>query len=251
MAHQKHETSKGTANRRTGNFRQFGGSTAPAAPPCAVLIVDPDVESRELYGFYLQLEGCEVELADDGREALAKALTRSFDAIVTETELPGFDGYQLCRLLRHDAATLKTPVLFVTAEARTSPEEAHAAGVTEVFVKPCLPASLFAALRRVTDPNGTSRSSSAPAASGAAPDEGAMRRMLSHSHQRGRTTMPPTRPPTLHCPICTAIVTYDYSYCGGVSARHPEQWDYVVCPRGCGAFEYRHRTRKLRHMESS
>ena len=251
MAHQQNEISNGAANRRTGNSRQFGGTTAAAARPCAILIVDPDADSRDLYAFYLQLEGCEVEWADDGREALAKALTRSFDAIVTETQLPGFDGYQLCRLLRRDAATIKTPVLFVTAEARTSPEEAHAAGATEVFVKPCLPASLVAALRRVTDPTRPSNHSSDPPASGAGPDEGGKRRTLSRAHQRGRTTMPPTRPPTLHCPMCTAIVTYDYSYCGGVSVRNPEQWDYVVCPSGCGAFEYRHRTRKLRRMESS
>ena len=35
---------------------------------------------------------------------------------------------------------------------------------------------------------------------------------------------------------------------GGVSAKHAEQWDYYVCPRSCGTFQFRHRTRKVRHV---
>jgi hypothetical protein len=33
-----------------------------------------------------------------------------------------------------------------------------------------------------------------------------------------------------------------------VSERNMEQWDYFVCPRGCGTFQYRQRTRRLRKM---
>ena len=62
-------------------------------------------------------------MAEDGRDALAKALTGRYDAIVAETRLPGIDGYQLCQLLRRDPATLHTPILFVTADARTSEQQ--------------------------------------------------------------------------------------------------------------------------------
>jgi predicted RNA-binding Zn-ribbon protein involved in translation (DUF1610 family) len=40
---------------------------------------------------------------------------------------------------------------------------------------------------------------------------------------------------------------YEQSHIGGVSAKHPEQWDDFICPT-CGTFEYRHRTRKLRRV---
>jgi hypothetical protein len=44
------------------------------------------------------------------------------------------------------------------------------------------------------------------------------------------------------------VLQYDCSHVGGVSARHPEQWDYFLCAKH-GAFQYRHRTRKLRATE--
>src|SRR3954465_13044863 len=83
----------------------------------AVLLIDPHEDTRSLYAFYLKAAGCEVELAEDGRDALAKALARPHAAIITETRLPGIDGYELCELLRHDPATLHTPIIFVTADA--------------------------------------------------------------------------------------------------------------------------------------
>ena len=33
---------------------------------------------------------------------------------------------------------------------------------------------------------------------------------------------------------------------GGVTAKFSEQWDYYRCPAGCGAFQYRHRTRRVK-----
>ena len=61
-------------------------------------------------------------------------------------------------------------------------------------------------------------------------------------------TDPPIRPPTLVCPSCYLTLHYLQSYIGGVSARLPEQWDYYECETGCGTFQYRHRTRKLRQI---
>jgi hypothetical protein len=65
------------------------------------------------------------------------------------------------------------------------------------------------------------------------------------SYQRFTTRTPPLSPPPLLCPTCDGPLTYDRSHIGGVSARHTEQWDYYSCP-SCGAFQYRHRTRKLK-----
>jgi hypothetical protein len=41
---------------------------------------------------------------------------------------------------------------------------------------------------------------------------------------------------------------YEHSHVGGVSQRHPEQWDYYRCS-ACGRFQYRQRTRKLRRVD--
>jgi len=71
---------------------------------------------------------------------------------------------------------------------------------------------------------------------------------LSRAHQRHDTTTPPLTPPSLVCPGCDQPLVYQRSHVGGVSARNSEQWDYFECPHGCGAFQYRERTRKLRKV---
>ena len=72
---------------------------------------------------------------------------------------------------------------------------------------------------------------------------------LSHAHRRGDTTAPPIAAPDLLCPVCDKPLAYRRSHVGGVSARHPEQWDYYECTvSACGTFQYRQRTRKLRRV---
>jgi hypothetical protein len=74
------------------------------------------------------------------------------------------------------------------------------------------------------------------------------RTMLSKAHARHDTTTPAVLPPALVCPACDVPLRYLRSHIGGVNARNPEQWDYFECTRGCGTFQYRERTRKLRKM---
>ena len=68
---------------------------------------------------------------------------------------------------------------------------------------------------------------------------------------RYTTTTPPTLPPILLCPLCDRPLTYERSHIGGVSDRHPEQWDEYGCSNACGTFQYRHRTRKLRQSDDA
>jgi hypothetical protein len=72
--------------------------------------------------------------------------------------------------------------------------------------------------------------------------------MLSRTHHRHDTTAPPLTPPVLVCPSCDQPLMYQRSHVGGVSARHQEQWDYYECVAGCGSFQYRQRTRRLRRV---
>jgi hypothetical protein len=87
-----------------------------------------------------------------------------------------------------------------------------------------------------------------PGAAAPSPQGGSGRMALAKAHQRFATTSPPASPPSLMCPRCDRPLVYARSHVGGVSANHPEQWDDFDCP-SCGAFEYRHRTRKLRHVQ--
>jgi two-component system, chemotaxis family, chemotaxis protein CheY len=225
------------------------------------LLVDPNDDTRGMYGEILRLSGWTTDEATDGREALAKAITRRPDIVLTETRLPGISGYDLCGLLRRDSATRDVPIIVITADARPGDvQRAHDAGADLVLVKPCLPEQVASEAARIM------RHSRGP--DGGANDDGdriliavggarmpdragardPKRQVLSRAHRRHDTTTPPIAPPALVCPNCDEPLIYKRSHVGGVSARHPEQWDYFDCANGCGTFQYRERTRKLRRV---
>jgi two-component system alkaline phosphatase synthesis response regulator PhoP len=64
----------------------------------------------------LSAEGYEVETATDGPTGLAKAAGGSFDLIVLDVMLPGKNGLEVCRELRHQGKD--TPVLMLTAKTQ-------------------------------------------------------------------------------------------------------------------------------------
>ena len=224
----------------------------------SVLIVDADDDTRCLYREALERAGCLVVEAVDGRDALVKALAQQPAVIVTETSLPMVDGCSLCEILRHDDATRTVPIVVVTADARPQVlERARLAGASIVLVKPTAMDILVDEVRRQAERRVHAEAGGpAPAMFGGAPAvldhrdaAERSRRPLSKVHARGVTTTPSASPPALHCPVCNAGLAYQFSHIGGVSARHPEQWDYYACPSLCGTFEYRQRTRKLRAVK--
>lgn len=228
------------------------------APPLA-LLVDRDANARTMYAEYLKLSGCVIDEAEDGREALAKAIARLPDIIVTDTWLPGINGFELCRLLRRDASTSGIPIVFISANAFEGDDtRAKAAGADSVLIRPCLPETLLAAIHTLLD-RPLRRLGEAVretlAVQAARSDELTRpapvplgRTRLSRAHNRHDTTEPPATPPALVCPDCDQPLNYQRSHVGGVNAQHAEQWDYFECSGSCGVFQYRQRTRKLRKV---
>jgi CheY-like chemotaxis protein len=216
-----------------------------ACPAYRVLVADADADTRALYQNLLALAECEVIEAGDGRDALTKALLDPPTAVITELRLPMIDGISLCEILRRDEATRAVPILVVTAEARsTELERVRKAGANAVLVKPTTPEAIQRELQRLL-----MRPSVDDSATTGHDDPGAdpSRAMLVKVHARYKTSTPPSTPPDLMCPSCDHSLGYDHSFIGGVSRRHPEQWDYYVC-HTCGTFQYRQRTRKLNHV---
>jgi len=213
-----------------------------------------------MYALFLKQLGCHIAEAADGREALAKALSRQPDVIITETRLSGIGGFDLCALLRHDATTQDVPIVVLTGDAfEVDVKRAELVGADTVLTKPCLPQALADEIRRLLHQSRElrarardlrGRGQDAIQKSDDLHDRSqahrARREMLSHTFQRCDTTEPPIQPPALVCPQCDSPLKYLRSHVGGVSIRHPEQWDYFECLAGCGTFQYRQRTRRLR-----
>ena len=78
-----------------------------------ILIVDDDVNICELLRLYLEKEGYDTVIANDGSEAVKLALKETPDLILLDIMLPSLDGWQVCREIRK---TLETPIIMITAK---------------------------------------------------------------------------------------------------------------------------------------
>jgi CheY-like chemotaxis protein len=216
--------------------------------PSLILVVDPDPDIRAMYAMGLSVSGWAAEPIADGREALAIAISRRPDVVVTEARVPGLDGIELCRLLKRDPDTRHIPILIVTSDAHEQQiAKAKHAGADEVLVKPCLTDELIATVKGMLTTKALRSLRPAPARVPVS-KTARRRRARSRVYQRGQTTAPPQRPPNLFCPTCDRPLAYVSSHIGGVSENYGEQWDEYECPGACGRFQYRQRTRRVRRM---
>ena len=227
-------------------------------PPNALLADGNDVTREECRAF-LSKSGCVVEEAEDGRIALARALNGRIDIVIAQEHLPGIDAAHLLEILRGDRATRTLPII-VTCADESHAETLRTSGADVVLVGRPQPESLALEMQQLLTRSEQLRHRSvaeSPKSQPATPRSSAMiekalqrqpRRPMSRAHTREFSQSPALTPPTLVCPACDKPLRYEYSHTGGVNARQNEQWDYFVCSSGCGTFQFRHRTNKLRKV---
>ena len=111
-----------------------------------VLIVEDELRMASLIRRGLLQEGLSADVAPNGEDALWMAQAHAYDAIVLDVMLPGINGFETCRRLRHDG--IWSPVLMLTA--RDSVDDRVAGldtGADDYLVKPFAFAELLARLR--------------------------------------------------------------------------------------------------------
>lgn len=103
-----------------------------------VLLVDDSLSVRRLVGRMLERGGLTVETANDGQEALDKLqLDDTFDAVITDLEMPRMNGYELISALRARAQNARTPILVMTTRAGDKHQRlAFQLGANDYFTKP-------------------------------------------------------------------------------------------------------------------
>jgi CheY-like chemotaxis protein len=122
-----------------------------AAPGARVLLVEDNPINALLARALLSREGCEVEHAVGGEEALAACQVGDFDLILMDMRMPGLSGEETARRLR--AGGVKTPIVALTANAFEDDRRAClAAGMDDFLVKPLSPDTLRSALTRWAGP---------------------------------------------------------------------------------------------------
>lgn len=78
-----------------------------------ILIVEDDGDIAAIERDYLELNNYQVEIAADGLVGLERGLRGDFDLILLDLMLPGMDGYQVCREIRHKS---NVPIIMLSAK---------------------------------------------------------------------------------------------------------------------------------------
>jgi len=114
-----------------------------------VLLVDDEVETRELVRFVLSQCECQVETAGGGTEALRVLERGTFDVLISDIGMPDMDGFELIRRVRAQPASAhaNVPALALTAYARDADRaRALREGFDMHLAKPVEPGELLAIL---------------------------------------------------------------------------------------------------------
>ena len=85
--------------------------------PQTVLIVDDAIAMHGLIKVHLSEEPWEFQSAYDGPSGLAAAASLNPDLILLDVDMPGLNGFDVCRALKANEATSRIPVIFLTASA--------------------------------------------------------------------------------------------------------------------------------------
>lgn len=81
-----------------------------------VMVIDDSNTIRRSAEIFLKASGCEVILAEDGFDALAKISNEHPDVIFVDIMMPRLDGYQTCSLIKRNARYKTTPVIMLSSK---------------------------------------------------------------------------------------------------------------------------------------
>ena len=110
-----------------------------------LLIAEDDPEIAMLERDYLEMEGYEVTVVDNGQQAVTQALKGDYSLLLLDLMLPGCSGYDVCRLIRD---RIDVPILMVTARTESVDKiRGLGLGADDYIAKPFDPAELVARVK--------------------------------------------------------------------------------------------------------
>ena len=110
-----------------------------------ILIVEDEESIAELEKDYLELSGFEVEIENNGRVGLERALQEEFDLFILDLMLPGVDGFEICKKIRESK---NTPIIMVSAKkADIDKIRGLGLGADDYITKPFSPSEMVARVK--------------------------------------------------------------------------------------------------------
>ncbi|MBH0198180.1 MAG: response regulator [Nitrospira sp.] len=126
------------------------GTTASAnAGEASILLIDDSLTVRKFIGKMLESAGYIVDTAVDGDDGIRKASETRYRLIITDLELPRFNGYEVVQALRGRPLTKHTPIVVMTTRAGEKHRQlAVDIGVNAYIAKPVDERALFQVVER-------------------------------------------------------------------------------------------------------
>jgi twitching motility two-component system response regulator PilG len=113
-----------------------------------VMVIDDSNTIRRSAEIFLNQAGCEVILAQDGFDALAKITDHEPDVVFVDIMMPRLDGYQTCSLIKRNAKYRTTPVIMLSSkDGLFDRARGRMVGSDEYLTKPFTKDTLLTAVR--------------------------------------------------------------------------------------------------------
>jgi two-component system phosphate regulon response regulator PhoB/two-component system alkaline phosphatase synthesis response regulator PhoP len=132
--------------RSTGKFPALRGGTGKQRPVTGkfpalqrtLLVIDDEPDIARLINKIFERRGYRILVATDGEEGLARSFAELPDLVLLDINLPGLDGWEVCRRIKEDARTRGIPVLLMSAghDNLREAERALQLGASEFIIKP-------------------------------------------------------------------------------------------------------------------
>jgi two-component system, sensor histidine kinase and response regulator len=121
-------------------------------PGPVILIVDDNPQNLQVLGNLLQKEKYRIEFAVNGEATLEWLKNNQFDLILLDINMPGMNGFEVCKRIRSDKKLNDVPIIFLSAESeRESILKGFEVGAQDFVIKPFDSRELLARVKTQLD----------------------------------------------------------------------------------------------------
>ena len=117
-----------------------------------ILLVDDNTRNLQVLGKLLQDENYKIEFAVNGESALEWLRIKQFDLVLLDLNMPGLNGFEVCKIIRANKKTREIPIIFLSAESeRESILKGFEVGAQDYLTKPFDSRELLARVKTQID----------------------------------------------------------------------------------------------------
>jgi two-component system phosphate regulon response regulator PhoB len=115
-----------------------------------ILVIEDEEDIQEVVTYNLTKEGYRVQAVSSGEDGLNTVKSDAPDLVILDLMLPGIDGLEVCRALKHDKETSHIPIIILTAKGEESDiVTGLELGADDYITKPFSPKVLIARVRAI------------------------------------------------------------------------------------------------------